>query len=786
MRLDQARALLWFAQMRARISTPGAVSRALVVPTDRGSATTAFTKLGPLDPSKEAIRLAQASAPNSKCARSAATPALLSSTSEASPLETAAAIRGNARRSAVRGLALLLRRPELNLDARAVELVRSEPRLLGLLLGDQILWTGAPTESPKTREDLELLARYVSITTGQWIHLLRDPAQDGGFLLINSTATKALPPEHRPAVRDARRDGFFGNDVYASSLSPELRAVIDAKDASVTAELSEAARWLADPSLIPARTPTTQQIKQLGMIAYVTSEAELQRLFEGLDRWEHSARSFGHGPLSLRLLDDSPQPFHTRIRAELSRRNSAGGPLRYETLGPKEKEQLRRGLLKDLLRSKAYRGLKTAGLTPERLDQALRDMFGGATRDRWSSGVAQNRNLSNLLLTGVRAFQVDHDMTPETLVSSAGPLRKELRGEFGPAPFDEGLVLPTDILGFLEGVKDGAISSPTFSGGKDLAVSSMMATSPLQPEQEQFHAWSVAVAQQDFFRAEETGWATLSSIRIGYPGMGSSCAPMMIPADVGVRFTVPTRDADLHLGETVALHGGEPPQTRLPIAIFHRERAGSKWKGLARLLEDAIVSQASIGAIKSIAQPSEQLSPRALGARIAEALRDPSFVGSALKKEADFYQYSLERYLSARRATEATLAEILELLRSPGGTKEALVRWLGQAASFTRYGAEVTADRILSGVDPSVVAAELAAEIQVAKERIAGEQAQMISRFGLREPGLKLGDCAHLAGTLSAQLESYAIALQLSEEISAFAQRWNRSSPERQLPKLPD
>lgn len=773
--------------MRARSSTAGAVSQPLVVPTEEGSATTAPTKARTLDPSASAVRLAQASGPNANSGvRSAATPALLSATSEASPAETAAAIRGNARRSAVRSLALLLRRPELDLDARAIELVRGDPRLLGLLLGDQILWTGAPTESPKAREDLELLARYVSITTGQWIHLLPDPAREGGFVLINSTAAKALPPEHRPAVRDARRDGFFGNDVYASSLSPELRAVIDAKDASVSAELSEAARWLADPALIPARTPTTQQIKQLGMIAYVTSDAELERLLQNLDRWEHSARSFGHGPLPLRLLDDSPEPFHGRIRAELSRRNSAGGPLRYETLGPKEKEQLRRGLLKDLLRGKAFRGLKAAGLTPERLDQALRDMFGGATRDGWSSGVAQNRNFSNLLLTGVRAFQVDHDMTPETLAASAGPLRKELRGEFGPTPFDEGLVLPTDILGFLEGAKDGAISSPTFSGGKDLAVSSMMAVSPLQPEQEQFHAWSVAVAQQDFFRAHESAWATLSSIRIGYPGMGSSCAPMMIPADVGIRFTVPTRDADLHLGETVSLHGGEPPQTRLPIAIFHRERAGSKWQGLSRLLEDAIVSEASIGAIKSIAQHSEQLSPRALGERIAEALRDPSFVSSALKTRADSYRHSLQSYLSNRRAMEATLAELLELLCSPAGTKEALVRWLGQAASFTRYGAEVTADSILSGVDPSVVAAELAAEIQVAKERIVAEQAEMISRFDLREPGLTLGDCAQLAGTLTEKLESYAIALQLSEEISAFAQRWNRASPGRQLSRLPE
>jgi hypothetical protein len=469
--------------------------------------------------------------------------------------------------------------PELwNPAPETLALLTLKPEIAATLLGVQpsCRLQLNPETDQRQLGDLDVLAHRMAVIGDQEIKF--HETEKEGYLLVNVDAlSQGLKKAgvNTPAWQ-------ISNSLYdLEERQNPLRLFADSVNKATRKSARTAAQALqSSPPLASVDGP--HSLRQVGLIAYCDSDESLQKFVQSLVDWDSNFATFGHPNRTLRICDDSPEPYASAMRKACDEFDSQVGT-RVEYLGRPEKEEVRQAMVEAIMASPTLTQLQAAGEAVNRstIEAMTRGMFGGQGPDGYRSGPTENRNLSTLLLQGSRSFQADHDMLPWVETSTADRLRRSLGWEAPPTPART-LTTPVDLLSQLQHEKGDRISSPQFCGAVDPPINLIVEASLLG--QGGLASRPVPDAPDQGGRAVDEG---------GLSGVFRTASPMLLPRqyDQFLPLSPTIRDGDIAVGYLMKEHGG--PQAReLSRFILHTERAGSKWGGEAHLLRDTIISQA--------------------------------------------------------------------------------------------------------------------------------------------------------------------------------------------------
>lgn len=659
-----------------------------------------------------------------------------------SPEQVARAVELNYRGSKLRTVEALMGFgiADLHLGPLAKKAL-AEPELLGVLAGilpSATITIAAPPGTPKS----EIVRAKIQVAV--LIDRLRISTADVGLELPQQ-------PEAGGAMTVSR------SDAQAADPAPEMRAL----------------REMLATGKISPRRDNPHSIKQVGLIAYTQSATEVRDLVDALKIWDENFLRFGHQGMTLRLLDDSPEPYAGQIRRFVQSFRPRSGA-KVKVLGGQEKEALRQDLIARVAASPEAQALIAQGaIQPSDIAWMVHRMFGSLER----SGPTENRNLSMLLFGNEPGFQADHDQTPQALVfDEAAAAHNTFVGSYEHtkelypigAELNPPVVIPVDVLGYFERWGRNALVSPQFSGGADLVVHSLITTVPSASAEGTRKGESFILRQPNLHRPE-----VFVLSRPGERGDQGTRAPMFVPAQgeqtkAFLPFVMPVRNGDILLGELMA-RGGVPQQPCY-LPIFHREAAGSKWGPRARLLYDDLISNAASSVVRSVLAGTSPSSPPDLKVTGRSLLELSEKLG-ADKAAQDAIRSNTDEALAvafAAASANANLQRELATLRlrlSRGDERdrvEALAKWLFRGELESRPG-------YLSGAsDPS----ELGLSFDQAREK-AG--ALLASDPHLRDRELRRIDQAldECADRLHAFRDTFHLADESVDASTARSQALN-------------
>lgn len=536
----------------------------------------------------------------------------------------------------------------------------ADPQLLGVVTG---ILPSATINIPAPRGTPAATVRRAKIEVAIVLERLRISTGDVGL---------ELPPGPEPgAALTVTRNG--AGPASASSAAPK-----DPEPAM------RALRETLATGNIPPRRDTPQSIKQVGLIAFTRSAAEVKDLVDALKIWDENFLRFGHQGMTLRLLDDSPEPYAGQIRRFVQSFRPRSGA-KFTVLGRQEKEAVRQDLIARVAASPEAKALIDEGtIQPSDIAPMVHRMFGSLER----SGPTENRNLSMLLFAGKPAFQADHDQTPQALVfdevaaaHNTYVASYEHTKELYPAGAEPNppVVIPVDVLGYFERWGGDALVSPQFSGGADLLVHNLVTAVPPASAESTGQGDSFVLRQPNLHRPE-----VFILSRAGERADSGTRAPMFVPARASgatasvVPFVMPVRNGDILLGELMA-RGGVPLEPCL-LPIFHREAAGSKWGAQARLLYDDMISNAASSLVREVLDGTD---PRDLGQtgrallELSAKLGDTESAQHSLRYHTDEAFFIADTAAQANRALQAQLGIIrFQLSGDARDRVEGLARWL--------------------------------------------------------------------------------------------------------------
>lgn len=537
-----------------------------------------------------------------------------------------------------------LRRVMASLSPETRQLLEKNPEIPALLSG--IVPSLTVPAGPSSYDELMKLVDAFSVSTGQSIEIGEDPAHPGQAILVHNGAVEKVAPE---LVSDQpsqfRFDWSRWNDDTQSRLGTlhlgetsrqgQNLGPLAILDPALEARQSECSARVRDCQAIlelgcGARAPGPTTPAKIGMISYVSSDYQLKRLEAVLREWKNNLEEFGHHHVSLRLCDDSPQPYGSKIKEMLLQMNESG-PNSFLYLGAEEKSRLQQRVKSDL-----------KGLISVEDASSVASLVAGA-------GPTQNRNLSLQLLGAEGGLQIDHDMTAEVLTKH----------------FEQ--ALPYDLLGALEQAPQDQLSSLRFCGAEDHAIDTIL-QAPL-PEAKR-SAWQVTENR------EPDKPSRVNSL--DDPGMGGGLrAPMHVPKNFSqaARISPGLRDGDLALGNVAEAMAGQHP-VELTQNILHRDTAGSRWGGaslLKEFLKFATVHHVFTGL------PQTGMDAQTLSANLLERIKpDTSHLPEA--QNLWFYPNSTNAVNGFMSERSAKLNELKALLaQAPYPSK--LESWSGQKLS---------------------------------------------------------------------------------------------------------
>ncbi len=587
-----------------------------------------------------------------------------------SPEQVARAVELNYRGSKLRTVEALMGFgiADLHLGPLAKKAL-ADPELLGVLAGvlpSATITIPAPAGTPRTAIDrakieVAILIERLRISTADLELSLPSQPEDGNKLTVYRTNPPVGDPE------------------------PEMRALREALAAGA----------------IPPRKDTPRSVKQVGLIAFTQSAAEVKDLVDALKIWDENFLRFGHQGMTLRLLDDSPEPYAGQIKRFVQSFRPRSGA-KIMVLGRQEKEAVRRDLIARVAASPEAKALIAQG-TIQAADIApmVHWMFGSPER----SGPTEARNLSMLLFGGKPAFQADHDQTPQALVfdeiaaaHNTFVASYEQTKDLYPAGAEHNppVVVPVDVLGYFERWGRDSLVSPQFSGGADLQVHSLILEVPPPSAVGTLKGDSFVLRQPNLHRPEV--------FILSRPGerrdMGTR-APMFVPAraESGPTatagrpapptgqvqyppFVMPVRNGDIFLGEVMECSG--VPFSPCYLPIFHREAAGSKWGPRAKLLYDDMISNAASAVVRQVLDSFDPMTPVDLTQTGRALLELSAKLGAdepaqqALRANTQEAFYVADAAAQANQAQQARLATIRFKLTGVDARDrvEGLARWL--------------------------------------------------------------------------------------------------------------
>ncbi len=490
--------------------------------------------------------------------------------------------------------------------------------------------------------ELTKVADGLSVATGRSIEIAWHPNRPGTAILLHNDAAEEIVPHLVTPDRQFRFEWQHWNTRDAE----KLLSPVDLTEPAPVATMPKGPIAILDPDLeqrqskrasqlrdcqtllekgCGARPPVEGTPRKIGMISYVNSEYQFQRLNSVLQEWKRNLEEFGHHHVTMRICDDSQPPFSDRIQA-LLQTLSETGPNRFVYTGARQKAELSQELERELRKSLSAQDAA-----------AVASLVAGP-------GPTQNRNLSLQFLGSEGGLQIDHDMTAEVLTKH----------------FDK--PLPYDLLGSLEQAPRNNLSSLRFCGADDHSIESIV---------------GAALPQ-----ARNNAWLTVESREPEAPkriqsledeGMGGSLrAPMNVPSNFSPagRISPGLRDGDLALGCVAKNIAGEPTQ-ELGESVFHRDTAGSRWGGaslLKEFLKFATVYRVFDGLRQKGPQTSQQLS---------QGLQKSSSGELPATEQLWCYDSSRESvstFLSERQSKVAELKEMLSNSNYP----RSLESWAGQ------------------------------------------------------------------------------------------------------------
>lgn len=536
---------------------------------------------------------------------------------------------------------------------------------------------------------------------------------------------------------------------------------------------------------VPPRKDTPRSIKQVGLIAFTQSAAEVKDLVDALKIWDENFLRFGHQGMTLRVLDDSPEPYAGQIKRFVQGFRPRSGA-KLTVLGRQEKETVRRELIRRVAASPEAKALIAQG-TIQAADIApmVHWMFGSPER----SGPTEARNLSMVLFGGKPGFQADHDQTPQALVFdeiaaahntfvASYEHTKELY-PVGPE-HNPPVAIPVDVLGYFERWGRDALLSPQFSGGADLQVHNLIIDVPPASAEGTKKGDASLLRQPNLHRPE-----VFILSRAGERADRGTRAPMFVPARAErdatgpaapptgqyPPFVMPVRNGDIFLGEVMERSG--VPSSPCYLPIFHREAAGSKWGPRAKLLYDDMISNAASAVVRQV---FDRLDPK-LPVDLTEAGR--ALVELSAKLGADEpaqqalranAQEALDVASLAAHANHAQQARLATIrFKLTGGDArdrvEGLARWL-----FQRELTEPVAKQVSSGWvhEPALTfdeACEKARALIAANPKILATELKRVD-LGLAQSGERihaLRDTFHLPEENVADPSSRAVSLVSKE-----------------------
>ncbi|MBK7862697.1 MAG: hypothetical protein IPJ65_29630 [Archangiaceae bacterium] len=425
---------------------------------------------------------------------------------------------------------------------------------------------------------LELVVSRTRLLTSQTLSLTFDPADPQKLSLTNESAKSQLSQLRQQ----------LGADAFHAAVPPlDLRGPTEAGRAGGT------------------------QTRVLATISYCASSEQVDRFVESLQRNELSFVQYGHtGPeagMTVVISDDSPEPFASELRAKvtaLAAQSPSGA--RYVVHGDAEKRERFEALWQRVAASPKLGALVDAGLvaSPERARALLEQQLSA----RAGAGTGPNRNSS--VLAGLetadalgdagargRVFQMDHDMTLEALfegaqqalrragVNSTGD-RAPVTGLRQPPP----VTLPVDTLGVIDASErqPGAMTPADFTGGGDRSIRDIVTAIP-------------ALDQASFFGrgSEIENWfdapGALSMLHHRPPLASDMPRSAVLMKDFAAPWSTSGRNQDL-MFQYFNPRGGLKAATY----VLHRDVAGAKWGGRARLLHDDLRSNAAIALLHDL------------------------------------------------------------------------------------------------------------------------------------------------------------------------------------------
>jgi len=454
------------------------------------------------------------------------------------------------------------------------------------------------------------------------------------------------------------------------------------------------------------------------MIACIRTPTQMADFADVVKIWDQNFVDFGHRGVTLRILDDSPEPFAAQLERFAKRFRGKSG-MKVELLGQGKKAALRKAMLTRMVSSDTGKQMIADGITTkDELAQAVQTIFG--SKDSRGPGV--NRNLSMTLFQSQPGLQMDCDITPEVLTPSFKDAAlgayvadyEELNEAFG---IDERrhraqpTTVPVDLLGYFENAGGFALTTPQISGANDGDIPTMIRTRPEPTEASATADVPVSLMRRDDLNTRQV--KILSSG--GDPPNRETRGPVFVPSKFGpndeyVPFSIPLRDEDLHLGMTMEAAGVRREGT--PVPMFHREQAGAKWGAKALLLWDTTMATGTWSAFQSLTACKGPLDLDVAAKALIDGAEDP-LVGKALRSAINDKWH----LASAAHKDQVELEHELSFLRlrisnpsSPEDQLEAVARW--------RYGDDMDTSEAVKKDDgtyayqPKISTADAVAKIE--------------------------------------------------------------------------
>ena len=558
--------------------------------------------------------------------------------------------------------------PELwNPAPETLALLALKPEIAATLLGVQPSCRLPLQTDPQQLSDLDLLSHRMAVIGDQEIQFHETEKQ--GYLIVNVDAL----------CQDLKKAGV---NISSSELSSSLYDLEERQNPLrlFTDSLNQATRKSARVAAQALQTQPTLKVdgphslRQVGLIAYCDSDDSVRKLQQSLTDWDQNFATFGHQDRTLRLCDDSPEPYAQSVRSACQNfQSQAGTQVQY--LGRQEKEEIRQAMIEAILASPTRAQLQAAGETVDRptIDAMTRAMFGGQGPNGYRSGPTENRNLSTLLLQGSRSFQADHDMLPRVETSTADRLRRSLGYQAQlPPPGQRTTTTPVDLLSQLRHQPGDRISSPQFCGATDPPIDYIVEGSILPKDR--------LSSQPPATNGLVGGGRPVDEA--GHSGVFRTASPMLLPRhyDQFLPLSPTIRDGDIAVGYLMTQHGG--PQAReLSRFILHTEKAGSKWGGEAHLLHDTLTSQALLKTLYSLKSGGAfgDSSLDAMADGLLERIRSKGDLPEAREASAqllDSHADLIDRYIRNRDERSQALQGLLhDLSGDANQRRKALRQW---------------------------------------------------------------------------------------------------------------